>query len=256
MAILITRPDDAGVELVTMLNRKGIEAYHTPLFRISSGRELSLLPYYINNLKKGDLVFAVSIHAVNYAEQLLCQTNTSWPDDVTYFSIGKTTATALTKATRVPVIYPNSYENSEHLLAVTELAKISGKQALILRGNNGRKLLGDTLQQRGASVTYCECYRRIMIDYDVNELVKQWQAQHIDTIVITSNTLLVQLIKLVPVCQRAWLIRCRLVVVSERIAKMASQLGWYNVSIVNSSNNSRLLNVFEQPFNNEIRKYD
>lgn len=245
MTILITRPGEAGRELVMMLEQKGIKAYHTPLFRILPGRELSLLPSYLKKLRKGDLIFAVSANAVNYANEIIYKTGLIWPENVTYLSIGKTTATTLSKVTHSPVVYPKSREESEHLLALSELSTVSGKHALILRGNSGRMLLGQTLQQRGASVIYCECYQRAVIDYDVKEILYQWQTQHIDTIVITSNELLFQLFNLVPFDQRAWLIQCRLIVVSERIAKMASQLGWYNVSIVNSANNSRLLKALE-----------
>lgn len=241
MTILITRPGEAGQELVMMLDQRGIKAYHTPLLQILPGRELSLLPNYLKKLRSGDLIFAVSVNAVNYANEILCKTGLSWPNNVTYLSIGKTTATAFSKVTHNPVVYPKSREESEQLLALAELSTVSGKQALILRGNGGRKLLGQTLQQRGVSVIYCECYQRAVIDYDVKEIINQWQIQHIDTIVITSNELLFQLFNLVPFDQREWLIQCRLIVVSERIAKMASQLGWYNVSIVNSANNSRLL---------------
>lgn len=245
MTILITRPGKAGQELVTMLEQRGIKAYHTPLFRIIPGRELPLLPSYLKKLRSGDLIFAVSTNAVNYANEVIYKKGISWPDNVTYLSIGKTTATTFSNVTHRSVVYPKRCEESEHLLALAELSTVSGKQALILRGNGGRKLVGQTLQQRGVSVIYCECYQRAIIDYDVKEIINQWQIQRIDTIVITSNELLFRLFNLVPFDQRSWLIQCRLIVVSERIAKMASQLGWYNVSIVNSANNSRLLKALE-----------
>lgn len=57
------------------------------------------------------------------------------------------------------VIAPSEGADSEALLA--ELADVAGKRILIVRGQGGRALLGDTLRRRGATVEYAECYRRV-----------------------------------------------------------------------------------------------
>jgi uroporphyrinogen-III synthase len=41
-----------------------------------------------------------------------------------------------------------------------ELGDVRGKRVVIFRGDGGRGQLGDALRQRGAEVTYVECYRR------------------------------------------------------------------------------------------------
>ncbi len=38
---------------------------------------------------------------------------------------------------------------------------MSGKRVVIFRGDGGRRLLGETLAARGASVEYAACYRRV-----------------------------------------------------------------------------------------------
>ena len=55
MAVLVTRPDERGEQLVEMLVKAGIVALHLPLFQITRGAELNELPA---RLAKAEGVFA------------------------------------------------------------------------------------------------------------------------------------------------------------------------------------------------------
>jgi uroporphyrinogen-III synthase len=70
-----------------------------------------------------------------------------------YFAIGRTTALALHTVSGADVRYPLDREISEVLLQLPELQTLP-ESALILRGNGGRELLGETLRERGADVTF------------------------------------------------------------------------------------------------------
>ncbi len=67
-----------------------------------------------------------------------------------YFAIGRTTALALHTVSGQHIHYPLDREISEVLLQLPELQNIAGKNALILRGNGGRELLGATLTASAA----------------------------------------------------------------------------------------------------------
>lgn len=126
------------------------------------------------------------------------------------------------------------------------LQKLDGKQALILRGNGGRRLLGDTLRERGAAVSYYECYQRSPVYYDGNEQSVHWQRAGVDTLVVTSGEMLQQLYTLVPDYYRSlWLLRCCLVVVSERLATLAQDLGWSTIRVADSADNDALIRVLK-----------
>ncbi|PWC14662.1 uroporphyrinogen-III synthase [Brenneria corticis] len=246
MTILVTRPSPAGEQLVTRLRKLGHSAYHSPLIEFSPGRELAQLPARLAALRPGDLLFALSQHAIDYADPLLARSGTGWPQTAAYFAIGRTTALALHTVTALPVAYPSPSETSETLLQLPELRHVNGKQALLLRGNGGRELLGDTLAERGAQVSYCECYQRSPVYYDGAEQSRHWQQAGVDKLVITSGEMLQRIYTLVPDYYRAsWLLGCRLIVVSERLAAQARRLGWRNIRVADNADNDALMRALQ-----------
>ena len=234
MSILVTRPSPAGEQLVSRLRALGQVAWSFPLIEFSPGRELPTLADQMRALQEGDLLFALSQHAVEFAHAQLQQQGVNWPHAPRYFAIGRTTALALDR------------EISEVLLQLPELQTIAGKRALILRGNGGRELLGETLRERGADVTFVECYQRCAKHYDGAEEAMRWHARGINTLVVTSGEMLQQLWSLIPLWYREnWLLRCRLLVVSERLANHARELGWQDIRIADNADNDALLRALQ-----------
>ena len=146
MSILVTRPSPAGDQLVSRLRTLGQVAWSFPLIEFSPGRELPPLTSHLAALQAGDMLFALSQHAVEFAHARLQQEGQRWPDAPGYFAIGRTTALALHTESGKDIRYPLDREISEVLLQLPELQNVVGKRALILRGNGGRELLGDTLR--------------------------------------------------------------------------------------------------------------
>lgn len=246
MSILVTRPSPAGEALVSRLRTLGRAAYHVPLIDFTPGSGLTTLPTQLQRLASGDLVFALSQHAVRYAHPYLQRNGMTWPRELSYFAIGRPTALRLHTASGLPVGYPRPPETSESLLLLPELRDIAGKRALILRGNGGRELLAETLTQRGVNVTLCECYQRCAIHYNGAEQSAHWQRQGISTLVVTSGEMLQQLYDLVPDYDRQmWLLHCRLIVVSERLATLAQELGWKDIQVAESADNDALIRALQ-----------
>lgn len=246
MTILVTRPSPAGEQLVARLRKLGYSAYHSPLIEFSPGGELAQLPSMLAALRPGDLLFALSQHAIDYADPQLTRRGAGWPQTLSYYAIGRTTALALHKVSARPVAYPSEQETSESLLQLPELQYVNGKHALLLRGNGGRELLGNTLTERGAKVSYCECYQRSPVHYDGLEQSRHWQQAGIDKLVITSGEMLQRIYTLVPDYYRAsWLLGCQLIVVSERLAIQARQLGWRNIRVADNADNDALMRALQ-----------
>ena len=246
MTILVTRPSPQSEELVSRLRALGRVAWSFPLIEFTPGRELNQLAQSLNALGDGDLLFSLSQHAVRYAHGQLQQQRLAWPTPPRYFAIGRTTALALHQVSGIDVRYPLDREISEVLLQLPELQNIAGKRALILRGNGGRELIGDTLTARGAEVTFCECYQRCAIHYDGAEEAMRWQSREVTTVVVTSGEMLQQLWSLIPQWYREhWLLHCRLLVVSERLAKLARELGWQDIKVADNADNDALLRALQ-----------
>ncbi|MBF7982245.1 MULTISPECIES: uroporphyrinogen-III synthase [Rahnella] len=248
MTILVTRPSPGGEALVSRLRTLGRVAFHSPLIEFAPGNQLAMLPNLLSSLNQQDLVFVLSQHAVNYADRALRQAAVRWPDNLNYYAIGRTTGLLFHRVSSLPVLYPQDGETSEMLLNLPTLRRLEGKKALILRGNGGRELLAETLTERGVDVTYCECYQRSPIHYDASEQSAQWQRAGIDTLVVTSGEMLQQLYQLVPDYYRnSWLLRCNLVVVSERLATLARQLGWSAIRVADNADNDALIRALQLP---------
>ena len=101
---------------------------------------------------------------------------------------GESTAAALEAAGVGPVLRPDEGASSEALLALPELAadSVAGTCIVIVRGEGGRPVLGDTLSKRGARVAYAEVYRRARPGDDPGALARLGAAGGIDVVVITS----------------------------------------------------------------------
>ncbi|HGO5814488.1 TPA: uroporphyrinogen-III synthase [Mannheimia haemolytica] len=232
MNVLVTRPDSRGQELADVLNEQQIFAIHQPLFTIEAGKELPQLPSVISRLKSGDYVFVVSPNAVDYAAKTLVDTGFHFRSDLKYFAVGQRTAKYFTEKAEQAVIYPIESENSEGVLALPDMQNLTDKTILILRADSGRELLAEKAILRGATIQYLECYRREPISDDIPEKLSLCKRLGVDTIVITSSEILRTLYEQTHENCRDWLFDCRLVVVSERIAKIAEKMGWHSDKIL------------------------
>lgn len=246
MTILVTRPSPAAEELVSRLRALGQVAWGLPLIEFTPGRDLPALPAMLAELAAGDLLFVLSQHAIHYAQPVISQHGLTWPASLNYYAIGRTTALMMHTASGLQVEYPHQRETSEVLIQLPALLQVSGKRALILRGNGGRELLAETLAERGAQVTFCECYQRCARYYDGPVEGRRWRDRGIDTLVVTSGEMLTQLYSLFPdIDRQEWLLGCRLVVVSERLATLAREYGWQEITVADGADNDALLRALQ-----------
>jgi uroporphyrinogen-III synthase len=144
-------------------------------------------------------------------------------------AVGAGTAAALHAAGLVHVLAPQQGADSEHLLALPELADLAGQRVLILRGEGGRELLAETLRGRGAEVEYAECYRRIAPRSDPAALQLALLQQRIQAITLFSSETLDNLLRMLDPPSLAVAHRLPLFVPHPRIAQHAGAQGFAKV---------------------------
>ncbi|MEM7563525.1 MAG: uroporphyrinogen-III synthase, partial [Pseudomonadota bacterium] len=228
--ILNTRPLHQQAELTERLQADGAEVLSFAAIAIETAPSNRVLASLAEHVDDYDLVIFVSRNAVDYGIGWL---GTALPPQLRFAVIGEASRLAL--ADRVTdlesrLIRSEPY-NSEALLEATGLQQVSGQKILIMRGQQGRNLLGDTLQQRGADVSYCEVYRRATPEVPVVAFDTLVKAAFPTLAILTSNEGMQNLMQMISksaaarLCQIPWLL------ISERMRESALNLG-HNAPIV------------------------
>ena len=238
--VLLTRPGDKNLPLADALASLGIPSLSCPLIDIVPNDDKAPtgdLTGMLRTLSADDILIAVSDTAVRFARQ---RHQIAWPAHLHYYAVGRATARAMAAAGMPGVQLPDD-PRTEGLLALPSLQHLSGRRVLILRGEGGRETLAETLAARGAEVSYCELYRRQPIQRDAGQLSRHWQEQRVTTIVVTSGEILLNLLTLLTASRETWWHRCRLVVPSPRVARLARDRGWREVIQARSADTGAII---------------
>lgn len=224
--VLVTRPRDQAENLARLIEGEGGEAIRFPVIEIAEPKDTQALLAVIDRLDRFDLAIFISPNAVNRAMNLILARRGAWPRNVRIACVGRGSARELKHVGAGNVIIPAGRFDSEALLALPELQRITGNRIVIFRGEGGRELLGDTLKARGADIEYAECYRRTRPRADVTPLRRRWARGEIDIVSLTSVDGLRNLLDMLGPAGQPWLARTPVVVVSTRMAGVCRELGF------------------------------
>ncbi|WP_459199359.1 fused uroporphyrinogen-III synthase HemD/membrane protein HemX [Ralstonia pseudosolanacearum] len=166
--VIVTRPRAQAPMLVAALERHGLRTLQFPLLDIAPTPNLDNLRAALADPSRYALVVFVSPNAVQQAFAAMPE-GFRWPQDVPAAVVGPASAQALAAhgvaAPTYRVIRPDSHaddarQDSEALYARLDVATLSGREVLIVRGNGGREWLADRLREAGVAVRTVEAYRR------------------------------------------------------------------------------------------------
>jgi uroporphyrinogen-III synthase len=210
--------------LCSLIERYGGNAVRFPVLEIVDAADPKRLQRAAENLDQYDLAIFISANAVSRALARILDFR-PWPENLPIAVIGKRSAQELAQFGLHPDLSPRQRYDSEGLLELPELQAVRGSRIVIFRGNGGREFLAQTLRERGAAVDYVESYRRIRPQADLAPLLRSWESGGIDIAVVNSVESLRNLYEMIGEAGRYWLARTPLLVVSERMAGAADELG-------------------------------
>ena len=223
--VLVTRPAHQAGEWCRLIEEHGGRALRLPALEIAGPADPEPARRRLARLDDCDLLIFVSPNAVR--QGLALAGPAGLPSRLQLAAVGDATAAALAEMGRPADLVPQRSQDSEGLLALPRLGAVAGQRVLIVRGEGGRPLLGETLAQRGARVEYLEVYRRVCPDSDVAPLLARWD--QVDLVTATSNQILENLLLLFGAAGRGRLLETPLLVISGRTGERARTLGWKQV---------------------------
>ncbi len=244
--VLVTRPAHQAQALCEHIEQRGGSAIAFPVIEILPPSDVARFHHQLDTLASFDLAIFVSVNAVNAVADARVNAHT-WPAGTAVAAVGRATAVALSRrGLPVTLVAPGPF-NSESLLSLPALQHPDGQRVVIFRGQQGRPLLGDTLEQRGAHVSYVESYVRAVAHPDPSALYQAWRQQRLSFIVATSNEGLENLVALVEPSHRQDLFSTQLITVSERATPLAKTLGFIHPPVVASeASNNAIVSAIER----------
>lgn len=222
--VLVTRPAHQAGGLCAMIGEAGGRVEQVPVIELAGAPDPQGLASLFERLADHALAIFVSANAVDRTLALLASRG-GWPAGVPIATVGRGSAAALARHGLPVAICPPAPFNSEGLLAEPALQQVAGQRIIIFRGAGGRELMTDTLRARGAEVVHAEVYRR-RIPPGAADALRAVASGPVEIVVVTSNEGLHNLYILAGEELRDWLLGRQLVVISERAATLAAELGF------------------------------
>lgn len=215
VGVLVTRPTHQSDALIDGIRACGGKPIRFATIEIVPRDDASVAAD-LETLAAPEIAIFVSPNAVQYGLQ--------YAEGAQIAVVGPATASAIETAGRSVDISSASGFDSEHLLAAAELFNVTGRRVRIIRGQDGRELLADTLRARGAQVDYLHVYDRNPPLYsldDVEALTAVWESGQINVVTAMSVASFKNLVELLPESAIPLLSRTPLVTPAERVLKEA-----------------------------------
>lgn len=162
--VLVIRPLRDEDVFLALLNQASVPYKYIPIMHIQplleTDQEYSSIVHAVERLEQFDHVIFISANAAELGLPIIAKRWPVLPDNIDFLAVGQQTAEIFSECD-YSVSFPQKQPNTEGLLKeLPQLQNLKDKSVLIFRGGQGRQTLGEELVGRGATVEYCELYRR------------------------------------------------------------------------------------------------
>jgi uroporphyrinogen-III synthase len=227
--ILVTRPVAQSAALSRLIRDAGGEPIACPALDIQPLAQ-EQMESVLRSLPLFDLIIFTSPNAARLGMPHILKRG-GLPAQAKVAAVGPGTAAELKKSDVRDIIVPQHGFDSEALLEKIARMPIDGARALIVRGQGGRALLGETLRSRGAVVEYLECYRRVKRDRDMLDLRSRSGRDAVKACIATSSNIVENLFGMAGPGGCSWLCSMPFVVSHPRVAAAAFSYGVQSVFV-------------------------
>ena len=236
IGVAITRPIDQAKNLTQLIQAAGGNIISFPLIKIAALDDYTAFDQVIADIASYDWILFISSNAVQNSMPRLIKIGI--PSRLQFAAIGPTTAETLNGFGINKVLIPKDRFDSESLLSLPKMQDMQGKKVMLVRGIGGRDVLANTLTQRGATVTFAECYQRINPQSNCDVLAQAFAKQQLQRIVVTSSEAMRYLLDMA--ANAEWLKQVTICVNHARVAEQPLSIG-LNVHIAHASGDEAML---------------
>ena len=234
---VLTRTEADSQRLSSLLQGSGIASVVWPLISISPipDEEQVAVP----ELAAGGCCIFISANAVRFGLPQLAAGLDQTPA-IKVLAVGRKTQETLA-ASGIEAIAPEQ-PDSEGLLALPMLSGSVIPDTVIVKGEGGRELLATELRRRGGQVKEWSCYRRCWPQADpglLNRLGGPLVFQ------ASSGEILQRLSQLLAGSEKQYLLQSPVIVPSDRVARLAEDLGWDRVIRAQDASDQGFLNAIK-----------
>jgi uroporphyrinogen-III synthase len=229
--VLITRPVMPASRTAQRLSALGATPYVFPTIIIEPPVNAAPLKEALANLSRYHAAIFVSPSAAEMTIAPMGAPPIRLPETMPVYAPGPGTAEELHLRGVTNTETPTTNFDSEGLLALPSLQSsfITGKRIAIFRGNDGRELLREELQKRGAIVDAITAYHRRPPNMPPTGLVELLRVKKINAISAMSSDAVANLVATTPKSAHVLLFALPIYASHERIAETATKLGFRNV---------------------------
>lgn len=224
--VMVTRPEEQARGLLEGIAARGGRSVFAPMITIQNMCSDEARAR-VRALANWDILIFISKNAADYGLRLIKAEKQSL-EGRQIFAVGVGTAGRLRELGVREVIAPRSEFSSEGLLKLPGLSAqaVNGRRVLIVRGVGGRELLAHALQQRGATVEYCEVYERRVPSTRLTDILARDGVTAPDIAVVTSPEALANLAEKIDQEKLQAMYDVPLMVAGARTAQEAERLGF------------------------------
>ena len=238
IGVAITRPTNQAKKLMQLIEAAGGNVIPFPLIEITALDDVTQFEQIITDINDYDWMLFISSNAVqNSMPRLIKQ---GIPKHLKFAAIGPTTAETLKDFGIDEVLIPKDRFDSESLLSLPAMQDMQDKRVMLVRGIGGRDVLANTLTQRGAQVTFAECYQRINPQTNCDVLAQAFAKQQLQRIVVTSSEAMRYLLTMAG--DTEWLKQVTLCVNHSRVAEEPLKMG-LTVKVAHASGDDAMLAI-------------